>query len=341
MVRKFLYSGLAAALAAAVFAGGLSASADAKTYKWITFKPKGAGDAQAVTTQWFADEFAKRTGGKHKIEIFWGGSVAKVKEVPKFLQAGAGDFGDIVTPYFQDQFPLNNAVGFFIPQPHSTIEIASMMERWHTVYPQFDAEMKKYNLKTIGFRPLENYGVLCTKPVKTLADFKGMRIRTYGFAYPPLVEAMGGVPVSMGTTSAYEALQRGILDCTPIGPVLARGWKFDEVAKYYIDISFGASFGHMITMNRKTYDEMDEVTRDIVEGLGREYSVKYAVELDIATQKVHDAWKKMGVEIVPFPKAELAKVVSDPGVKKVRAKWIERANSLGIPADAIAAELKF
>ncbi len=38
----------ALALAAAA---GLAAAAQADTYKWITFKPQGAGDAQAITTQ--------------------------------------------------------------------------------------------------------------------------------------------------------------------------------------------------------------------------------------------------------------------------------------------------
>ena len=105
--------------------------------------------------------------------MFWGGSVAKDKEIPDFLSGGAADMGDIITPYFPDKFPLNNAVGYFIPQPHSTIEIAEMLEYWHRAYPQFDDELKRYNLKTIGFRPLENYGMICTKPVQVDRGFQG------------------------------------------------------------------------------------------------------------------------------------------------------------------------
>ena len=76
----------ATAFALALAAGiGAGRAAQADTYKWITFKPQGAGDAQAITTQWLVDEFAKRTGGKHQIEVFWGGSVAKIKEVPDAL----------------------------------------------------------------------------------------------------------------------------------------------------------------------------------------------------------------------------------------------------------------
>jgi TRAP-type C4-dicarboxylate transport system substrate-binding protein len=322
--------------------GVLSAAAHADTLKWITFKPQNANDAQSITTQWMVDEFKKRTGGKHEFQVFWGGSVAKAKEVPDALSGGAGDIGDIITPYFPDKFPLNNAVGFFIPQPKSTIEVGLLMELWHTQYPQFDEELKKYNLKTIGFRPLGNYGIICTKPVKSLADFKGKRIRTYGFAYPALVQALGGTPVSMSSSDGYEALQRGILDCSPIDPVLAHGWKYDEVAKYYINVPIGASFGHMITMNRKSYDKLDPQTRAILDGLGREYTVRYSVQMEILKDQIIQGWKKKGVTVINLPKEEfVSKVVNFPAVKAVRQKWIDRANALGVPAEKIAEDLTF
>lgn len=331
------------AMAGLALAGSvaLSGAASAETYKWITSKPQGANDAQAISTQWMVDEFKRRTGGEHEIQVFWGGSVAKVREIPDALSAGAGDFGDIITPYFQDKFPLNNAVGFFIPQPNSTIQIALMMQKWHRVYPEFDAEMEKYNLKAIGFRPLEDYGLICREPIRSLADLKGKRIRTYGFAYPKIVEAMGATPVSISSSEAYEALQRGILDCSPIGPALARGWKLDEVAKYYVKFPFGASFGHLIAMNRKSYDAMPDDVQAIVEGLGREYAMRYAVDLEVQIAAVLEEWKKAGVEVIDFPVSEAAALVDDAGVQEIRKTWIDKADAAGLPGEEIASELKF
>lgn len=335
------FARLCMAATALALCSAFGTSAQAVTLKWITFKPQNAGDAQAISTQWFVDEFKKRTGGKSEIKMFWGGSVAKDREIPDFLSGGAADMGDIITPYFPDKFPLNNTVGYFIPQPYSTIEIGEMMEYWHRVYPQFDDELKRYNLKTIGFRPLEPYGMICTKPIKSVEDFKGKRIRTYGFAYPAFMQALGATPVSMSSSDGYEALQRGILDCSPIGPSLAHGWKYDEVAKYYIDVPIGASFGHMITMNRKSYDALDEQTRSILDGLGREYAMRYTTELDILTKKIVEGWKQKGVTVIRLPKEQFAKIVDFPAVKAVREKWIAKAKAAGVPAEAIAAEFKF
>lgn len=329
------FTRLCLASAAAIAFGLAAVPAHAVTLKWITFKPQNANDAQSISTKWFVDEFKKRTGGKSHIQMFWGGSVANSKEIPDALSGGAGDIGDIITPYFPDKFPLNNAVGYFIPQPKSTIEVAELMEYWHRVYPQFDQELAKYNLKAIGYRPLENYGIICTKPIHSLADFKGKRIRTYGFAYPALVQALGGTPVSMSSADAYEALQHGILDCSPIGPSLAHGWKYDEVAKYYVDVPLGASFGHLIAMNLNSYKKLDEQTRSILDGLGREYAMRYTTELDIIGKKVRQGWKKKGVTVIKLPKDSFTKLVSFPAVQAVRKKWTEKAKAAGLSPSEI------
>ena len=115
---------LAATAAAALAFAAITAPAQAGTLKWITSKTQNAGDAQQLSMSWMVEQFKIRTGGKEDIQVFWGGSVAKDKEIPDFISGGAADMGDIITPYFPDKFPLNNAVGYFIPQPHSTIEIA-------------------------------------------------------------------------------------------------------------------------------------------------------------------------------------------------------------------------
>lgn len=329
-------------LAGAVVITLVATVAQSETYKWITFKPQGAGDAQAVSTQWLVDEFEKRTGGKHKIEVFWGGSVAKTREIPEALAAGVGDFGDIITPYFPDQMPLNNAVGFFIPQPNSSLQVGELMEKWHESYPQMKEELVSQNLHAFGFRPLEDYGLLCVKPVRSIEDMKGLRIRSYGFAYPALIEALGAAPVSIATSEAYEALQRSIIDCTPIGPALARGWKYDEVAKYYIEVPFGASFGHLLAMNLDSYNGMDDETRGIVDQLGKDYLIEYTRILDEDAARVREEWKgDLGVEVIPFPRDQLAGIVDDAGIQAVREEWIAKAKGTGMETDAIVNELKF
>jgi TRAP-type C4-dicarboxylate transport system substrate-binding protein len=309
-----------------------ASSASAETLKYLTWKAKSAGEAHAATLQWFADEFEKRTGGKHKIEIFWGGSVAGIRAIPEALESGVGDLGDVVAPYFQDQFLLNNIVSFHMPQPKNERELGKQLMAWYDQYPQFDAEMAAYNLKNIGWRPLEDYGLMCTKPIKSAEDFKGLRVRTYGSALPRLFEALGATPVSMATPETYEALQRGILDCTPIGVTLARGYRFEEVAKYYIKFPLGANWGHFISVNLNTYNKLDEETRKILFQLGRDYMDHFVDVLYKMTDDIKADWGKLGIQVLPFPAAPVAKAVKSEGVQKIRQQFVDRATAKGIPA---------
>ena len=56
---------------------------------------------------------------------------------------------------------------------------------------------------------------------------------------------------------------------------LARGWRFEEVAKYFIRFPLGANWGHYIAVNLESYEKLDDQTRAILHGLGREYLVEY------------------------------------------------------------------
>lgn len=328
---------LALLASVASVAGLLAASpVNAKELKFLTFKPQSTNDEEAITLQWFANQFNERMAGKNTIKIYWGGSVAKAKGMPDAVETGLGDIGDVVLPYFQDRFPLNAVGTYFEPQPHSRIELGQKMIQWYDEYPQFDAEMAKYNLKVIGWWPLESYGIMCTKPINSPKDLKGLRIRSYGRIIPLLIEQLGATPVSIIASEGYEALQRHIIDCTPTGVLVAHAWKYDEVAKYFIQVPFGANWGHIFAMNRKSFDALDAQSKSILVGLGKEFLVHDANVSDEMTNKVLAEWKKSGIKIMPFPAAPMAKAVQSKAVQKIRKEWIERADKAGLPGQKIA-----
>ncbi|WP_337997547.1 TRAP transporter substrate-binding protein DctP [Oleispirillum naphthae] len=339
MKHHFVRSALCAAVALSSAMALGAPNAQAETYRWLTWKSQNAGDSMAANIQWFVDEFAKRTGGKHKINVMWGGSAASQVELPDAISAGVGSMGDIVISYYMDKFLLNNAVSYFVPQPLSTEEIGDAMQRWHTTYPQFDQELARYNLKVIGYRPLEPYGLLCTSPVRTLADFRGKRVRSYGSAYPALFKALGATPISITTTETYEALQRGIIDCTTTGVTYTRSFQWQEVAKYYTDIPFGASYGQFIVMNLDMYKKLDPVAKKAIDELGHENHRNFVAFSKKLTADVIEGWKAKGVTHIPFPQDIFKDVIKDKDIQKLRQSWIDRATKLGVPGEKIAEEL--
>ena len=343
MSKKSFAKKLLVASAVAVGLSSIASVSSAETLRWLTWKTESAGDAQTANINWFVDQIKERTKGKMDVQVMWGGSAAAQKEIPDAISAGVGQIGEIVLPYYMNKFVLNNGVGFYTPQPLGPAELGDLMANWHEKYPQFDAEMAKYNLKALGYRPLEKYGLLCKKPLRTMDDFKGRKIRTYGSAYPALVKALGGIPTATSTTEAREALERGILDCTPTSLTYIRGFKFDEVAKYFTDVPFGANYGHFIVMNRKYYDSLDPETRKILDQIGRENAANFVSQIEPIVAKLKKEWasQKDGVEIIEFPQDAFVEVIKDPAIPKLRQKWITQAEKAGLPAQELVEPLVF
>jgi TRAP-type transport system periplasmic protein len=78
----------------------------------------------------------------------------------------------------------------------------------------------------------------CTKPVKTVEDLKGRRIRATGAAVE-LVKLAGGVPVSVTLPETVSLLQRGGVDCHYGVPEWLKSFSIGEVAKYVVDYPLG------------------------------------------------------------------------------------------------------
>lgn len=334
---------LAAAAAVGLWLSAASVPAQAETLSWVTYKPQSAGDAQQISMQWFADELSRRTKGEWKARIHWGGSVAGPNEIPTAVGKGLGDMGDIIVPYFPDQMLLNNAISYIQPQRTSPVEGAMLMQFWHDTIPAFAQEMEKLNLKVLSFRPIEAYGLICTKPVKSLADLKGLRIRAFGFGLPAVVKALGAVPTNVTTNDTYEALERKIIDCSPIGPVLAAGFKLDEVAKYYIDIPLGVvSWGHFIAMNTTKFKSLPKEVQTELESIGREHLVRYIGLSNVQEVQVRKRWKDTGkVEVIQFPPAEFAQAIAaSDELKKLHKEWADRARALGVDPEPIVQRLE-
>jgi TRAP-type transport system periplasmic protein len=78
-------------------------------------------------------------------------------------------------------------------------------------------DFKKQNVIMLGMYSVADYSLLCNKPVTSLADVKGLRVRTTG-ALSRMGRAMGATPVGMTSQDMVEALGRGQIDCA-MGPV--------------------------------------------------------------------------------------------------------------------------
>ena len=60
------------------------------------------------TAKWWADEVAKRSGGRIEWEFFWMGALTKAGEELEAVEIGLAQVGTVAAPYYAGKLPLNN-----------------------------------------------------------------------------------------------------------------------------------------------------------------------------------------------------------------------------------------
>jgi TRAP-type C4-dicarboxylate transport system substrate-binding protein len=172
-----------------------------------------------------------------------------------------------------------------------------------------------------------------SKPVRTLEDFKGMRIRTPSAAQSSQLEALGAIPIDMPVTQIYNNLDRGVIDASMIPMSAALDFKLIEVAKYFtIEAPLGRS-PFLVAMSEKSYGRLPAASKKVIDDTtGLNLSLKGAKEYDQQSRDGVAAAKK-DREVITLSAAE-RKRWSQAFQPMIRRK-VEEGEKAGLPARAL------
>jgi tripartite ATP-independent transporter DctP family solute receptor len=136
------------------------------------------------------------------------------------------------------------------------------------------------------------------KPIKTIADLQGMKIRVMGNPiFVAMMNDLGGNGVPMGYDQVFSALQTGVVDGAENN---APSYVFDhhyEVAKFYT-LTEHLIVPEILIFSRPSWDKLSESDQDLIGKLGREAQLD---ERRLWNAKVEDAYaqmKKAGIEVI-------------------------------------------
>jgi TRAP-type C4-dicarboxylate transport system substrate-binding protein len=177
MVKKLSIWIAGALLGAAIVGPVAAAEYPALTFKHATGFPKAL--YMNKPAEYFAETLKKRTGGKIKVQFFYSGALGKANEILDLVSSGAIDMGALVQGYFTSAVPfaaMTNSLPMTFFDPAKAMYAAMEVEK--TNKSQID-EFKRNNIKPLVYRYLPNYKLICTKPVRTMADLQKLKVRTF------------------------------------------------------------------------------------------------------------------------------------------------------------------
>ncbi len=115
-------------------------------------------------------------------------------------------------------------------------------------------------------------------PVRSLADLKGLRVRTAGSMRIKALESLGAVPVAVPVTTVAESLSKGVVDATLGEWLFVETFKVAEVVKNHFEMPLGSS-AIMVTMLKSRYDALPAAARAAIDKHSGEPFVRKMIEI--------------------------------------------------------------
>ncbi len=222
--------------------------------------PWPPGDPPQVEIQKYADAFNARSGGKCTIVVHPAESLVKTQESLDAVRTGAVEMAGYPTGVFSSVDPRLATPE--IPFLYTGIEAdAAAQDDLLPMYNEFMPE--KFNQMFMGHficLPLEIIG---NKPVKTVADWKGLLVHAVSPVASQVIEAMGGSPVPAPFVEGYTVLEKGVVDAGMISSQFSVTFKVYEVADYET-LGYLVPASLCVAINMDTYNSLPKDIQDLL-----------------------------------------------------------------------------
>ncbi|MEM7546493.1 MAG: TRAP transporter substrate-binding protein [Pseudomonadota bacterium] len=231
------------------------------TIKLSNYLPPRHGFTADFMAPWAA-EITERTNGAVAVELFDATSAfGKIDRQADQVRAGVIDIALGLNGIPRDRYP-SAAV---IEMPFLVEDAGAGSRALWELYKEGALGSDYEDFKVLGL--FTHHGGLfhtVDKPVHTLDDLAGQRLRTPSPAVSAMLEAVGASPVGMPPSAIYENLQKGSLNGVVTTWDLVGAIRANELLKYHTDARAYVAGFHVV-MNQRKYDGLPAEIRKVLD----------------------------------------------------------------------------
>ncbi len=279
------------------FAG--QALAEKYTIKAVSAWPKNASEVASDYLPFIAAAnvyLAEKYPGELKIQYLGGPEVIPSRDQAEAIRMGTIDMMFATAAYYAGIAPAANA--------GKLSQMTSTEERKNGADAIYDRIHRgKLNAAYLGRLGSEvQFQLYTIKPVKTIADIKGLRIRTSAM-YIDFIKSVGGIPTDIKPGDVYQALERGVVDGFMWPLFSIRPWGWQEVAKYVVGPPF-YKVCHPILANATKWDSLPGHLRQALQEVLAERAAMVDKESVENMKREIGILEKAGLKVIRFSAEE-------------------------------------
>lgn len=280
------------------------------------------------------DKVTDESSGRFVFKNFLNGVLHPANQGFRATSSGICDLTTGYPSYSAKSFNLCkvNDLPFLFPKTYIGPLIMEIL------YPKyFKDEYEKMGVYFGAWVNVSHYNLISKRPVRTLEDLKGMKIRSVGGLCSEFLVAMGAVPVMMQSSETYTGLQSGVVDGVLYADSSSVAFKLYEIAKYVTKLGI-MNMGVPYCLNRKFFDSMNQEDKVFFYKKMRQASQIASQSYDIDDKLAERVLLENGVEIIVVSPEERNKMIK--AVQPVYDKFLADNEAKGLPAKAMFEEMK-
>lgn len=285
-----------------------------------------------AATNW-ANEIQQRTGGRVQITVYPAQSLTKADQCYEGVIKGISDLGMSCFAYTRGRFPLLEGLDLPLGYPNGATATRIANDMIQKYQPAELNDVKVLYVHAHG------PGILaCKKPVRSLADVKGLKVRATGLS-AKIVEALGGTPVAMSQPETYEALAKGVVEATLCPIETLKGWKQGEAIEYVVDsTAIGYTTAMFVVMNKDKWAALPADVQKVFTDVSQEWIAKHGEAWDQADQAGREFVTSLNRQFLQLPEAEPQRWKD--AVKPILDDFVKQTGEKNLPGEAMLADIQ-
>lgn len=294
-----------------------------------SFRP--STDKMSAMLQEWADEVGKRTNGRVKITLHPGGTLTPPAQTFDSVMNEVVDIGEGPMGVTTGRFPLMEVMD--LPLGLKSGYSASMlaMELIKKYKPKEFSKVKMLFMVSSPPAYLQT-----RKPIKTLEDLRGAKIRALGGTTTKVISALGAVPVVLSPTDVYDALSKGVADGAVVISDALTTLKWGDVL-HYTTMNVSTSFVNngYVVMNLNKWKSLPPDVQQTIDKLSDEYVVKMSKLWDQKEKDAIATLKSKGHTTITLSAAEEEKWAKR--IAPLYDEYVKEKTAKGVPAADVLA----
>ena len=298
-----------------------AAGAQAQT-KWDMPTPYSEGEFHTRNVKLFVDDVKNATGGRLEIVVHSNGSLIKHPDMLRAVSSGQVNIAEFLLSQFGNEDPVFEADNI----PFVAAGYDDAWKFYQAQKPLLEKKLQGRGLKLLYSVAWPGQGIYTKEPLKSVADLKGTKFRTYSPLTARLAELLGANPTVVQVPDVPQMFATGGIQAMITSSATGTATKaWEYVKNYYNTSAFHPK--NAVVVNSRAFARLSAADQAAIVRLASTAETRGWAMSKVRTLEANDLLAKNGMTLHE-PDAAMKAAYTKIGAQ-ILDEWLKKSGAEG------------